>query len=310
MTGHQNLRQNLSDDSGKTFLGTQSIISAKTEIRTYPYSFAKHIHKSVELYLLDSGACHMDIGNQQLAFRAGDLVMIYPNIIHSFYLKDSGACSFRHVHFDPNLFFGWHVSPDEPYLSDILTSLISPFSCYFHLRADEKISSAVDSIIAESNEKNIFSDAMANLHIAELLIYLIQLTRSERSLALETGSRRPNHLRYVSYALAYIHENYDQKILIPDIASHLNISARYLNKIFFQHMSQTILNYINTYRINQAIELMTNTDLTLTEIAIQTGCKDSQHFSKLFKNIIGLPPNKYRKLILHDAADDDEASQT
>lgn len=305
MTAHQHLTQKPSGASGKTFLETQSVISAKTDIRIYPYSFAKHIHKSVELYLVDSGTCGMEIGSRKLTFAAGDLVIIYSNVVHSFYLEEDGACAFRHIHFDPGLFREWHISQDNSRPSDILTALISPFRHHFHIQADEAISSAVDGIIKETDEKNTLSNAMANLRIAELLIYLIRLTRSEQALAKESGARLPNQLRYVTYALAYIHENYDQKILIPDIASHLNISARYLNKIFFQQMNLTILNYINMYRVNQAIERMTDTDLSLTEIAAQTGCKDSQHFSKLFKNIIGLAPNQYRKLILHETADGD-----
>ena len=116
----------------------------------------------------------------------------------------------------------------------------------------------------------------------------------------EDGVHTPEHIRYVSYALSYIHENYSGKILIPDIASHLNISPRYLSKVFYQHMNLTILNYINIYRINQAIDLMLNTNFTLTNIAAQVGLKDSQHFSKLFKNTIGLPPNQYRRLFLHE----------
>lgn len=298
---HSNLHQNSSEAPIKTYLGIQSVISAKHESRTYPYNFAKHIHKSVELYLLDSGTCCMDIGNRKLTFSAGDLVIIYPQIVHSFYLTEAGTCTFRHIHFYPNLFLEWYIDDSNP--SNLLTSLISPFSNYFHLSADKEISSAVDNIIEESNEKNMLSDAMANLHIAELFLYLIKLAQKKSALMLKKGSQLPTQLQYVSFALTYIHENYDQKILIPDIAAHLNISARYLNKIFFQHMNLTILNYINMYRINQAIDLMTNTTLTLTEIAIQVGCKDSQHFSKLFKNIIGLPPNRYRKLILHDTPD-------
>lgn len=303
MNINQNLHKTpLFSDSGEIFLGTRSVISAKTDVRTCPYSFAKHIHKSVELYLIDSGSCGMDIGSRKLTFFPGDLVMVYPDVVHSFYLEESGSCVFRHIHFDPELFFKWHVSPNHSRPADILTVLTAPFGHYLHLRADEKISSLVDGIIEESNENDALSDAMANLQIAELLLYLIRLTRPEQTYEQETGSRIPNHLQYVSDTLAYIHENYDQKILIPDIAARLNISARYLNKIFFQHMSLTILTYINMYRVNQAIELMRDTDLSLTEIAAQTGCKDSQHFSKLFKNIIGLPPNQYRKRIIHETA--------
>ena len=69
-------------------------------------------------------------------------------------------------------------------------------------------------------------------------------------------------------------------------------------------MNLTILNYINLYRINQAIELMPDAGLTLTNIAALIGLKDSQHFSKLFRSIIGLPPNQYRKLLLHEMSEE------
>lgn len=303
MTMNQNYHNIPANASKKTFLGAQSVISAKIDVRTYPYIFTKHIHKSVELYLVDSGSCSMEIGSRKFTFYPGDLVIIYPNIVHSFYLEETGACTFRHIHFDPSLFSEWHISQYDSHPPDILTILLSPFSHYLSVRSDEKISSIVDSIITESNEKSALSNAMVNLNIAELLIYLIRLKCPKQFPAQENNAKHSNHVQYVSYALAYIHGNYDQKILIPDIAAHLNISARYLNKLFFQHMNLTILNYINMYRINQAIDLMTDTKLTLTEIASQVGCKDSQHFSKLFKNLIGLPPNQYRKLILHNETD-------
>lgn len=296
--------QKPSDSPRKAFLGIPTIISARQETRTYPYSFTKHIHKTVELYLLDSGTCCMDISNQKLTFCAGDLIIIYPKIVHSFYLEEAGECTFRHIHFDPTLFFKYHINPNNPHSSDILTTLISPFSYYFHLRSDEKISSIADDIITASKDNSSLAISMANLYIAEILIYLIQLTHPEPYLTPEKDTNISSYLRYVSYALTYIHENYDQKIRIPDIADQLNISVRYLNKIFFHHMNLSILQYINMYRINQAIDLMTDTDMTLTEIAVQTGCKDSQHFSKLFKNTIGLPPKQYRKLIRHEVTND------
>lgn len=100
--------------------------------------------------------------------------------------------------------------------------------------------------------------------------------------------------RYVSFAMEYIRKNYSKKILISNIAEPLHISARYLSKIFLQHTDLTVLNYINIFRINKSIELMTDTELPLAEIAVRIGCASSQHFSKMFHNVIGLSPHKYK----------------
>ena len=63
-------------------------------------------------------------------------------------------------------------------------------------------------------------------------------------------------------------------------------------------MGVTLSNYINIYRINRSIELMQDTNLTLTEIALQVGFKDSPHYSKVFGSVINETPSHYRKTFL------------
>lgn len=82
-----------------------------------------------------------------------------------------------------------------------------------------------------------------------------------------------------------------------NLAQQLQISVRYLSKLFKSYMGVTLSNYINIYRINRSIQLMQTTSLTLTEIALQVGFTDSQHYSKVFKNIINEAPSQYRKAI-------------
>lgn len=304
MSGNLRLEHNHYSRKGEAFLGAQTVISATEQMRGQRYSFSKHIHKSIEIYLIKSGCCSMDISDRKILCQPGDFVLIPPNTVHSFYLETEETCIFRHIHFDPDLFSQWYLNNTEPYPMDLVTALIFSCDSHFKLRADEKLTSLVAEIIDDTAAGGTAATALSNLHLAELMLCLIKMARTELPVLSDAGTHTPEHIRYVSYALSYIHENYSGKILIQDIADHLNISARYLSKVFFQHMNLTILNYINIYRINQAIDLMLNTDLTLTHIAAHIGLKDSQHFSKLFRNIIGISPSRYRKLLLHEMADD------
>ena len=103
----------------------------------------------------------------------------------------------------------------------------------------------------------------------------------------------------MAYALNYIQEHYTTKILQEDIAQQLQISVRYLSKIFKSYiMGVTLSNYITIYRVNRSIALMQSTDLTLTEIALQVGFRDSQQYSKVFMSVINATPSQYRKAIL------------
>ena len=308
MSGNLRLEHKHDSRKGDVFLNTQTVISATDQIREQRYSFAKHIHKSIEIYLIKSGCCAMDISDRKIVCQPGDFVLIPPNTVHSFYLETEEACTFRHIHFNPSLFSQWYLNNTEPYPLDLVTALIFSCDSHFKLQADGKLTSLVAEIIDAAADMGAAASALSNLHLAELMLYLIKMAQADLAVLADSGAHTPEHIRYVSYALSYIHENYAGKILIQDIADHLNISARYLSKVFFQHMNLTILNYINIYRINQAIDFMRNTDLTLTHIAAQIGLKDSQHFSKLFRSIIGISPNRYRKLLLHEMPDDN-ASQ-
>lgn len=308
MSGNLYLEHYYYSGKEEVFLGAQTVISALDQMREKRYSFAKHIHKSIEIYLIKSGCCMMDISGEKVVCTPGEFVLIPPNTVHSFYLETEEACTFRHIHFDPALFSRWYLIDTEPYPLDLITALLFSCGSHFKLLADEKITALVDEIIDETAAGGTAAAALSNLHLAELMLCLIRRESVNLSVLADSGTHTPEHIGYVSYALSYIHENYAGKILIPDIADHLNISARYLSKVFFQHMNLTILNYINIYRMNQAIDLMLNTDLTLTHIASQIGLKDSQHFSRLFRSIIGISPNRYRKLLLHEMTNDGSCS--
>ncbi len=274
---------------------TEKIIqSASIQHRHNYYSLPKHIHNNIEIYQLIQGECKMDIGNDVISCKCNDFIMILPNVSHSIYLTSKDTCSFKHIHFNPKEFATLSLEKIVGYPMDLLTTLLFCCNSFFHTQADERISSILTGIISTFRKDSMLACAYTNLHLTELLLYIIEITGKDLS---SYTQKHSDQNRYVTFTLNFIQENYTSKIKIQEIAKQLNISSRYLSKIFFEHMNMTILSYINTYRMNQAIELIANTDLTMTEIAEKIGMNDSQHFSKLFKNTIGSPPNEYRKIL-------------
>lgn len=273
-----------------------TIVSALSQQRNNYYNFAKHIHKTIELYEITAGSCKMKICNQTLKCETGDFIIILPNAVHSFYLESEGPCIFNQIHFNTDLFSRFIIKFEDVYPTDIISALLLCCNFFYKSKTSQCIHDLISYIIEETAKNTSFSNAYSNLHITELILYIIEEINNSSFFNIRNFYQNT----YISHTLSYIQENYMQKILISDIAKHLNISANYLSKVFLDHMNLTILNYVNIYRLNQAIDLMINTDLNLTTIAIQIGLKDSQHFSKLFLSIIGITPFKYRKLLKHD----------
>lgn len=235
----------------------------------------------------------MDIGKETVAGDAGSIIIIFPNTVHSFYLDSDIPCKFIHIHFDPYMLSSIFVNKENLNLD--LFSILESINNYYKSTADKPMISLLYSIVDEFNNSKQFSEILSTLHLIEVLIYFMR-KETITSLFLTYETETTPH--YVFLAFKYIKENYFEKILLSDIANYLNISSRYLSKLFYNETNLTVLQYLNIYRINKSIDLMMTTDKSLTDISLSVGLGDIQHFSKLFKNIIGINPRKYKQLLL------------
>ena len=93
----------------------------------------------------------------------------------------------------------------------------------------------------------------------------------------------------------YIQEHYAENLNIKELAEMLNANEYYLSHAFKKITHYSPQQYISRRRIGKAQCLLIYTSLPLTEISARVGYEDSNYFSRVFKKIIGMSPNLYRK---------------
>jgi transcriptional regulator GlxA family with amidase domain len=71
-------------------------------------------------------------------------------------------------------------------------------------------------------------------------------------------------------------------------------SSPYLSRIFKNHMGQSFQDYLNALRVNRACTLLVTSDITITDVAIESGFEHFRTFSRVFKEVKGLTPKEYR----------------
>lgn len=279
--------------SAQITLSDSILTGAVVEYRKAGYRFIRHMHTSIEIYRILSGECYMDIQSETIHCTEGDFIMILPDVVHSFYLNDTSDCEFQHIHYDPDMFSTVVLEDDGIVPITLLHAILFSSHFYYRLRSDAVIDGHIQKLIdLNASCESLFTAANLNVSMMNLMLYILDHTNPVHEY---TDPQLKNS--YVAYALNYIHEHFNTKILQEDIARQLQISVRYLSKLFKSYMGVTLSNYINIYRINRSIRLMQTTDLTLTEIALQVGFTDSQHYSKVFMSIINETPSQYRKAI-------------
>ncbi len=109
----------------------------------------------------------------------------------------------------------------------------------------------------------------------------------------EKGSNRKEE--YIRKALEYIHMNYSRKINIGEIAHHVGLDRSYLYSLFLEFLKASPQEFLISFRLDKACELMGNISLSIGDIARSVGYEDPLQFSRIFKKEKGLPPKEYRK---------------
>ncbi|MDO4339683.1 MAG: response regulator [Eubacteriales bacterium] len=100
----------------------------------------------------------------------------------------------------------------------------------------------------------------------------------------------------VKMARDYTKEHYqDKNLSLQEVADAVGISRTYFSKTFKELTGEKYWDYLSEYRIQKAKELLSQTNLGQAEISERVGYASEFHFSRKFKEIVGMSPNKYRR---------------
>lgn len=93
----------------------------------------------------------------------------------------------------------------------------------------------------------------------------------------------------------YIQSHYKEDISLQDIADRFSLSREYISRKFKQEKNENITDFIGRIRIDKAKMLLHNPQLRIVQISEMVGYQDEKYFSKVFKKLVGVSPNQYRK---------------
>ncbi len=83
-------------------------------------------------------------------------------------------------------------------------------------------------------------------------------------------------------------------ISLGDLATVSGVSKRQLNRLFVENLNRPTMRYYREIRLDKALNLLQNSPLSLTEIALATGFANSSHFSRVFSEHFDRPPSRFR----------------
>ena len=89
-------------------------------------------------------------------------------------------------------------------------------------------------------------------------------------------------------------QHFDSPITLQETAGYVDLNPSYFSTLFKQSCGLSFKEYLNYIRIEESKKLLTSTDRSILDIAIDIGFEDQSYFTKVFKKYTGLTPKQYR----------------
>ncbi|MCQ5201437.1 AraC family transcriptional regulator [Mordavella massiliensis] len=128
--------------------------------------------------------------------------------------------------------------------------------------------------------------------IGHLFLFLDYLTRSHASPLVKQSHRMRDF--YIKEALSFIEQNFQNDISVEDIAAFCGLNRSYFGKIFHDTVGKSPQEFLISYRMSKAGELLKLTSLSIGDIGNAVGYSNQLHFSRAFKNTYGVSPRAWR----------------
>ncbi len=253
------------------------------------YFFGPHCHQNVELCMMKEGCCDIILNGEAITVHSGELMIIFPHMIHSFHMSASLPATFLQMHFKPSSFatISPKVMDEILFLKYMLdgrsTYLLQPFS--------HQLLSCVERICMEvDNHDNVHHNALSKTYTFEMIFLLSrEIAQSYRQVF---TLRNPIAIK----AIQYINRHMEEQISMADVADHCRVTSRYLSGVFKSAIHLTVNEYVNIAKIDHAMRKLMDTELTIGEIASRLGFSSTQYFSTVFKKYTHVTPTEFRQI--------------
>lgn len=240
------------------------------------HSFGPALKPHYLVHYILSGKGRFSIGGKEYPLGAGYGFLITPDEL-AFYQADEN---------DPwtYVWVGFSGVQAAEYINNIGLSVRQPI---FKSEESEELYRIVKDMM-EHNTYGLTHDLRRNGQLGVFLSIIAEGTK-----VAENDVDRAN--TYVRKAVSFIQSNYCNPIRVTDVADYVCINRSYLYTLFQNSMGMSPQQFLATFRITKATELLQLTELPIESIALSCGYQDPLVFTKAFKQMKKMSPTSYRK---------------
>lgn len=252
-----------------------------------------HWHRAVELFYMESGALEYHTPGGTILFPAGSGGMVNANVLHMTKTAEHTVENIQFLHiFDTSLIAGEQGSRiEEKYITPLVTA---PQLEIIALNPDVPVQAQVLKLLRESfliSEREFRYEMKLREMLSQIWLQLFEQSR----VVIEQSGKAHKGNDKVKQMMIYIHEHYGDKITIAELAASAFLSERECYRVFHEYLHMTPVDYIQSYRLQAACQMLARGNESITEISHVCGLGSSSYFGKVFREYAHCTPSQYRQ---------------
>lgn len=236
-----------------------------------------HYEDYFEIHLVMDGTVDWWVEKEIYTLRPGSVYITKPGELHGGVQSFVQPCTLNWLQVDPSMLADPTIKQELDQLEERVW-----------IGAGELVE-YIDIMLSECRLPKEDSPRVVS---AYLYLFLSQLLRQYKNR--DVQSRVPPQF---SQMVRFIEEALDEAraIAIEDLCQAVDLKRSRVFQLFDQYAGQSPISYINTRRIERAKKSLIETEMQITDIALELGYSSSQHFATAFKRITGLSPREFRR---------------
>ena len=140
----------------------------------------------------------------------------------------------------------------------------------------------------------------SDIILYSLILKLVHILNKQAIAYRIDHSPKANNHEIIESTLEYINANLTSDLSLERLSDMAKFSPIYFHKLFKASTGKTLHEYITDQRIKKAITLLVSTDMTLTQVAYESGFSSQSYFSYAFKKKKKLSPREYAKRLVNN----------
>ncbi len=253
-----------------------------------------HWHDETEIIYVLDGEISISVNGNRYSGKKGDIFVVNNGEIHEILSGYNGAAYDAFVFDLKSMLFAAEDLAQKKFLEPVNSGEV----LFKNKILDNCKMREILEHIKDINENHTYSYTLMTK--ALILQFIAMLFDDKQYCEEKINSAKENKYALQKKIITYIRENLSSRITLDETARRFNMSSKYFCRFFKNNFHKTLVEYITSVRMEKALELLSDTDMSVTDIALECGFSNMSYFAQTFRTSVGISPREYRNILLKE----------